>query len=78
LWDESLVDDVLTVSTKEAKAMARRMAREEGIFAGTSSGGNICASLRVAEGLSPNSNVVTLSIDSGLKYVSTDVYRTAS
>jgi cysteine synthase len=78
LWDESLVDDVLTVSTAEAKAMARRLACEEGIFAGTSSGGNICASLRVAETLAPNSNVVTLSIDSGLKYLSTDVYRTAS
>jgi cysteine synthase A len=76
LWDESFVDDVLAVSTEEAKAMARRVAREEGIFAGTSSGGNICASLRVAERLAPNSNVVTLSIDSGLKYVSTDLYRT--
>jgi cysteine synthase len=70
------VDHVLAVATEDAKAMARRVAREERVFAGTSSGGNVCAALRVAEMLGPNANVVTLSIDTGLKYLSTDLYRT--
>jgi cysteine synthase A len=75
LWDPSLVDDVLAVGTDEAKAMARRLAREEALFAGTSSGANVVAALRVAETLGPGANVVTLMCDSGLKYLSTDVYR---
>ena len=78
LWDENLVDEVLAVSTADAKEMARRLAREEGIFAGTSSGGNVLAALRVAEKLGPRARVATLMIDSGLKYMSTDLYRTGS
>jgi cysteine synthase len=76
LWDESMVDEVLAVSTADAKEMARRLAREEGIFAGTSSGGNVLAALRVAEKLGPRARIATLMIDSGLKYMSTDLYRT--
>jgi cysteine synthase A len=75
LWDPSLVDDVLAVGTDDAKAMARRLAREEALFAGTSSGANVVAALRVAEKLGPGAKVVTLMCDSGLKYSSTDVYR---
>jgi len=75
LWDASLVDEVLTVSTDDAKLMARRLSREEQIFGGTSSGGNIQAARRVAEKLGPHARVVTLTIDSGLKYLSTDLYR---
>lgn len=78
LWDEGLVDDVVPVSTAEAKAMTRRLAREEALFAGTSSGANVAAALRVAERLGPDATVVTLMCDSGLKYLSTDVYRAAS
>ncbi len=55
--------------------MARELARKEGIFAGTSSGGNVCAALRIAERLVPGMNIVTLAIDSGLKYISTDLYK---
>jgi cysteine synthase A len=69
------VDEVLPVKTEDAKAMARRLAREEGLFAGTSSGANVVAALRVAERLGSGARVVTLMGDSGLKYVSTDVYR---
>jgi cysteine synthase A len=58
--------------------MARRLAREEAIFAGTSSGANVIAAIEVARRLGPKGRVVTLIADSGLKYLSTDVYgRTA-
>jgi cysteine synthase A len=75
LWEPSLVDEIQQVSTDDAKAMARRLAREEALFAGTSSGANVVAAIRVAEQLGPGANVVTLMADSGLKYLSTDVYR---
>jgi cysteine synthase A len=75
LWDGSLVDDVQAVDTDAAKEMARRLAREEGLFAGTSSGANVIAAIRVARDLGPGSTVVTLMVDSGLKYLETDVYR---
>ena len=74
LWDPALVDDVLAVGTAESKEMTRRLAREEALFAGTSSGANVVAALRVAEQLGPDARVVTLMCDSGLKYLSTDVY----
>ena len=63
--------------TTGAKAMARRLAREEGLFAGTSSGANVIAAIQVAQRLGPGATVVTLLADSGLKYLSTDVYRPA-
>ena len=76
LWDPTLMDEVVAVGTDEAKAMTRRLAREEALFSGTSSGANVVAAIRVAERLGPGSKVVTLMADSGLKYVGTDVYRT--
>lgn len=75
LWEPNLVDDIIAVKTDEAKAMARRLAREEGLFAGTSSGANVIAAIQVAERLGPESKVATLMVDSGLKYMSTDVYK---
>jgi cysteine synthase A len=75
LWDPMLVDRIEAVSTDAAKAMARRLAREEGVFAGTSSGANVVAAIRLAGQLGPGARVVTLACDSGLKYVNTDVYR---
>jgi len=74
LWEPSLVDDILSVSTDDAEAMARRLAREEALFAGTSSGANVVAAIRVAAQLGPGARVVTLMVDSGLKYVSTGVF----
>jgi cysteine synthase A len=75
LLDPALVDEIQPVSTHDAEHMARRLAREEALFAGTSSGANVVAALRVAERLGPAAKVVTLMVDSGLKYLSTDVYR---
>jgi len=75
LWDASLVDEIVPVKTDDAKEMARRLAREEGLFAGTSSGANVIAAIRIAERLGPKAKVVTLMVDSGLKYLNTDVYR---
>jgi cysteine synthase A len=75
LWDASLVDEVVAVRTDDAKEMARRIAREEAVFAGTSSGANVVAAIQVAERLGPGAKVVTLMADSGLKYLNTDVYR---
>ena len=75
LWEPALVDEIIPVSTDDAKAMTRRIAREEALFAGTSSGANVVASIQVAERLGPDAKVVTLMADSGLKYLSTDVYK---
>jgi len=75
LWDPTLVDEIVPVATDDAKDMARRLAREEGLFAGTSSGADVVAAIRLARRLGPGRTVVTLMADSGLKYVNTDVYR---
>jgi cysteine synthase A len=75
MWDPQLADDIEHVSTEDAEAMARRLACEEGIFAGTSSGANVVAALRVAERLGPAATVVSIVVDTGLKYLSTHLYR---
>jgi cysteine synthase A len=75
LWQPALVDEILPIKTDDAKDMTRRLAREEAIFAGTSSGANVIAAIRVAKKLGAGKRVVTLMVDSGLKYLSTDVYR---
>jgi cysteine synthase A len=78
LWDPDLVDEILAIRTDDAKNMARRIAREEALFAGTSSGANVIAAIQAGERLGPEAVVVTLMADSGLKYLSTDVYRHGS
>jgi cysteine synthase len=75
LWQPNLVNEILTVSTEDAMSMARRLAKEEGIFAGTSTGANVVAALRVAEKLGPGKTVATIIVDSGLRYVSTPLYQ---
>lgn len=74
LWTDTLADEIQTVSTEDAMATARRLAREEGIFAGTSTGGNVAVALRIAGRLGPEETVVTLAVDSGMKYLSTALY----
>ena len=74
LWEPTLVDEIIAVNTEDAKAMTRRLAREEGLFAGTSSGANVIAAIKLGERLGPEATIVTLMVDSGMKYLSTDVY----
>jgi cysteine synthase A len=73
-WSADLADEIQQVSTADAMAMARRLAREEALFGGTSAGANVVAALRVARKLGPGRTVATLLCDTGLKYLSTDLY----
>jgi cysteine synthase len=68
-WDADRVDDIWTIGDDEAVAMTARLAGEEGIFAGISTGANVVGSLRLAEELAAGSVVVTLAVDSGFKYM---------
>jgi len=70
LWREDIADQIEQVSTEEAMAMANRLAREEGLFAGTSTGANVIAALRLAEHLGPDATTVTVMCDTGMKYLS--------
>lgn len=71
LWKEHLVDHIEPVSTEQATAMAFRMAREEGLFAGTSTGANVVAALKLAEQLPSGASIVTIMCDTGMKYLRT-------
>jgi cysteine synthase len=73
LWQADVADQIEQVSTEAAVAMAIRLAREEGLFAGTSTGGNVIAALRVAEQLGPDATIVTVMCDTGMKYLRTHV-----
>ena len=69
LWRDDIADRIERVSTEDARAMAFRLAREEGLFAGTSTGCNVIAALRLAEELGPDATVVTILCDTGMKYL---------
>ena len=73
-WDESKVDHVEPIGDDEALEMTLRLAREEGVFAGISSGANVVGALRLAERLGPDSVIVSLAADTGFKYVSVRPY----
>ncbi len=78
-WPPHLVkdayDEARAIDEEHGRAIARRAAREEGIFAGTSSGVNIAAALDVARELGPGKVVATVAVDTGLKYLAGDLYR---
>jgi cysteine synthase A len=71
LWDRGLADRIERVSTAEATAMSFRLARQEGLFAGTSTGANVVAALRLAEALGPDATIITVMCDTGMKYLRT-------
>jgi cysteine synthase A len=71
LWRKEVADQIERVSTEEATAMALRLAREEGLFCGTSTGANVIAALRLSEKLGPNAAIVTIMCDTGMKYLKT-------
>ena len=75
LLEREAFDEVRAISESEARAMARRLAREEGIFAGTSSGLNVVGAIQVAQKLGEGHTVATVACDSGLKYLAGDLYQ---
>ena len=68
-------DEVRVIDENDGRAMARRAAKEEGVFAGTSSGVNLKAALDLARELGPGKTVATVAVDTGLKYLSGDLYK---
>jgi cysteine synthase len=77
-WDPTAVDDTDSVGNDEAIEMTLRLARDEGIFAGVSTGANVVGALRLAERLGPDAVIVTLAVDSGFKYLSVPPYADAA
>jgi cysteine synthase len=73
-WDPGRVDHLEPIGDEEAIAMTLRLASEEGIFAGISSGANVVGAHRLAERLGPDAVIVTLAVDSGFKYLSVQPY----
>ncbi|MGH9865070.1 MAG: pyridoxal-phosphate dependent enzyme, partial [Candidatus Acidiferrales bacterium] len=67
-------DEARAIDESEARSMARRLANEEGIFAGTSTGLNVAAALKLAQEFKPGQIVVTVAVDTGLKYLAGDLF----
>ena len=74
IMDTELIDEVVIVSDDEALDVARRLAREEGLFCGISSGTNVACALKLARALGPGKTVVTLAPDTGERYFSTVLF----
>jgi cysteine synthase A len=74
LLNQDFYDEARGIDEAEARQMARRLAREEGIFAGTSSGLNVVGALHIARELGPGHTVATVAVDTGLKYLAGDLY----
>jgi len=72
---KDMYDEVRVIDENEGRAMAKRVAREEGVFAGTSSGVNIVAAVKLAQELGPGKVVATVAVDTGLKYLAGDLYK---
>jgi cysteine synthase A len=75
MFDRELVPEARAVDEGEARAMARWLAREEGIFAGTSSALNVVGALQLARELGSDHTVVTVAVDTGLKYLAGDLFK---
>jgi len=70
-----LADEIIAVSDEDARETARRLAREEGIFGGTTSGANVWAAMQRAKKIGPRKKIVTIIVDSGLKYLNGTLYK---
>jgi cysteine synthase A len=77
LWQDGIADEIIPVATDEAMTMARRLAREEALFGGSSTGANLVAAIDVGRRLGPGATVVSVLCDTGIKYLSTPLYRDA-
>lgn len=73
-WKPELASEIAKVSSADAMTLARKLAKEEGIFAGTSTGANVLTALRIAKRLGPGRTVITIACDTGMKYLSTALY----
>ena len=73
-YDRSLVSEARAVDEGEGRAMARRLASEEGLFGGTSTGLNVAGAIRIAQEIGAGHTMVTVAVDSGLKYLAGDLY----
>ena len=73
-WDSERVDHLEPIGDEEALEMTLRLSREEGIFAGISTGANVVGAHRLAERLGPGAVIVTLAVDTGFKYMSVSPY----
>ena len=74
LLDSNNYDEARGINEDESRNMARLLAKDEGIFAGTSTGLNVTGALQLAREIGQGKNVVTLACDSGLKYLAGDLY----
>ena len=74
MLDKNFYDEARGIDESKAREMARRLAKEEGIFAGTSTGMNVVGAIEIATELGPGHTVVTVAVDSGLKYLAGDLY----
>ena len=75
LLDDDLVTEVRPIEEHDARSMARRLAREEGLLAGTSTGMNVAGAVKIARELGPGHTVATVVVDTGLKYLSGDLFQ---
>jgi cysteine synthase A len=75
IFRKDLTDEIMAVSDEDAFATARRVAREEGMFSGTTGGANVWAAIQRAHIIGPGKKIVTILPDSGLKYLKGDLYR---
>ena len=70
-----LADEIIAVSDEDAYETARKLARQEGIFGGTTSGANVWAAIQRARVIGPGKKIVTVIVDSGLKYLNGNLYK---
>ena len=78
LFSREVVTDIKALPEQEARAMVKRLACEEGVFAGTSTGLNVVAAIRLAKEIGKGGVVVTTACDSGFKYLNGELYRTSA